>query len=61
MESGLNAAHSIGDDALMKASGRRPVEASFTHGTSAQRMQWLRKGMETGNDEACDTFADLRR
>ncbi|MFA7585697.1 MAG: neutral zinc metallopeptidase [Novosphingobium sp.] len=61
IEEGLNAAHSIGDDTLMKASGRRPVEASFTHGTSAQRMQWLRKGLETGNEDACDTFADLRR
>lgn len=61
MESGLNAAHQIGDDTLMKAAGRRPVEAAFTHGTSAQRMQWLRKGLETGNEDACDTFSDLRR
>ncbi len=61
MESGLNAAHSIGDDVLMKASGRRPVEASFTHGTSAQRQEWLRKGMTSGNEDVCDTFSDLRR
>jgi predicted metalloprotease len=61
MESGLNAAHQIGDDTLMKGAGRRPVEASFTHGSSAQRMEWLRKGMETGNEDACDTFAELRR
>ena len=61
MESGLNAAHSIGDDTLMKAAGRRPVEASFTHGSSEQRMSWLRKGLETGNEDACDTFADIRR
>ncbi len=61
MESGLNAAHQIGDDALMRAVGRRPVEASFTHGSSAQRMDWLRKGMESGNEDACDTFADLKR
>ena len=61
MESGLNAAHQIGDDALMRAAGRRPVEASFTHGSSAQRMDWLRKGMESGNEDACDTFADLKR
>lgn len=60
MESGLNAAHVIGDDTLMKAAGRRPVEAAFTHGSSAQRMSWLRKGIETGNEDACDTFADLR-
>ncbi len=61
IEEGLNAAHQIGDDTLMKAAGRRPVEASFTHGSSAQRKEWLRKGLETGNEDACDTFADLRR
>jgi predicted metalloprotease len=61
MESGLNAAHQIGDDALMKSAGQRPVEASFTHGSSAQRMEWLRKGMESGNEDACDTFTDLRK
>ncbi len=61
MESGLNAAHQIGDDVLMKAAGRNPNEAAFTHGSSAQRMSWLRKGMETGNEDACDTFADLKR
>ncbi len=56
MEEGLNAAHSIGDDTLMKSAGRRPVEASFTHGSSAQRMEWLRKGLESGNDETCDAL-----
>lgn len=61
IESGLNAAHQIGDDTLMQEAGRRPVEAAFTHGSSAQRMQWLRKGLETGNEDACDTFADLKQ
>ena len=61
MEIGLNAAHSIGDDVLMKNTGRRPVEASFTHGSSAQRMEWLRKGLQSGNEDDCDTFADMRR
>jgi len=60
MESGLNAAHQIGDDTLMKNAGRNPSPENFTHGTSAQRMEWLRKGMESGNEDACDTFADLR-
>lgn len=60
MEEGLNAAHSIGDDTLMKAAGRRPVEASFTHGTSEQRMTWLKRGLESASEDACDTFADLR-
>ena len=61
IEEGLNAAHQIGDDTLMKAAGRRPVEASFTHGSSAQRMEWLRRGLESGNPEDCDTFAGLHR
>ncbi|MCB2058265.1 MAG: neutral zinc metallopeptidase [Novosphingobium sp.] len=60
MESGMNAAHAIGDDTLMRNAGQRPSPERFTHGTSAQRMEWLRKGMETGNEDACDTFADLR-
>jgi predicted metalloprotease len=61
IEEGLNAAHQIGDDTLMESAGRRPVEASFTHGSSAQRKQWLRRGLDTGDEDACDTFADLAR
>ncbi|MDE2596042.1 MAG: neutral zinc metallopeptidase [Sphingomonadales bacterium] len=61
MESGLNAAHQIGDDVLMRNAGRRPSPEAFTHGSAAQRMEWLKKGLETGNEDACDTFADLRR
>ena len=61
MESGLNAAHAIGDDVLMAGAGRRASPESFTHGSSADRMKWLRTGMESGNEDACDTFADLRR
>jgi predicted metalloprotease len=61
IQEGLNAAHSIGDDTLMKSAGQRPVEAAFTHGSSEQRMEWLRRGLETGNEDSCDTFADLRR
>jgi len=60
MESGLNAAHQIGDDTLMRNAGRRASPEAFTHGTSAQRVRWLRRGMETGNEDSCDTFADLR-
>ncbi len=56
MESGLNAAHQIGDDTLMKAAGRRPMEDAFTHGSSAQRTEWLRRGMESGNVDDCNTF-----
>ena len=61
VEEGMTAAHAIGDDTLMQNAGRRPVEAAFTHGSSAQRMEWLRRGLASGNEDDCDTFSDLRR
>ena len=61
LQEGLTAAHQIGDDTLMKGAGRRPMEDAFTHGSSAQRMEWLKRGIESGNEDACDTFADLKR
>jgi hypothetical protein len=54
MEEGLTAANAIGDDTLMRRAGRRPVESAFTHGSSAQRMEWLRRGIESASDEVCD-------
>jgi hypothetical protein len=48
----LNAAHAIGDDSLGHTN-----EASFTHGTSAQRMRWFRRGFDSGDPRQCDTFA----
>ncbi|MCW1986402.1 UNVERIFIED_ORG: putative metalloprotease [Sphingomonas sp. R1F5B] len=57
VEEGMRAAHQIGDDTLMKAAGRTPVEAAFTHGSSQQRMAWLRKGLDSGNPAQCNTFA----
>jgi predicted metalloprotease len=56
IEEGLNAAAAIGDDRLQRASGRGVQPESFTHGSSAQRVEWLRTGLSTGNLEACDTF-----
>ncbi|MBS0476294.1 MAG: neutral zinc metallopeptidase [Proteobacteria bacterium] len=56
MESGLNAAHQIGDDTLMKEAGRNPNEAAFTHGSSAQRMDALHRGMQSADDSACDVY-----
>jgi uncharacterized protein len=58
VEEGLRAAEAIGDDTLQKAAGQRPVPESFTHGTSEQRMYWLKRGLDTGNPAACDTFAN---
>lgn len=54
MEEGLAAAASIGDDTLQRNAGRRVSPESFTHGTSAQRMAALRRGLETGDDRQCD-------
>ncbi len=52
-EEGMTAANSIGDDTLMRQSGQRPVESMFTHGTSAQRMAALKRGLQTGDPNAC--------
>lgn len=52
----LNAANAIGDDRLQKQSGGRVVPDSFTHGTSAQRMKWFKKGFDTGDITQGDTF-----
>ncbi|KMS59616.1 zinc metalloprotease [Novosphingobium barchaimii LL02] len=56
MEEGLTAASAIGDDTLMKNSGQAVSPESFTHGSSAERMRWLKRGLDTGNEDACDTF-----
>ncbi|CAD7023953.1 flagellar biosynthesis protein FlgM [Pseudorhizobium endolithicum] len=60
LEEALNAAQQIGDDTLQKRSQGYVVPESFNHGTSAQRMEWFRRGFESGDVNACDTFsADL--
>jgi predicted metalloprotease len=59
-EAGLRAAAAIGDDQLQKMSHGSIRPESWTHGSSEQRMTWLRKGMETGDPKACDTFASSR-
>ena len=56
VEEGLRAAHQIGDDVLQKASQGMVVPENFTHGSAEQRMTWLKKGLETGDPEQCDTF-----
>jgi predicted metalloprotease len=56
IESAMNAAQKIGDDALQRSAGRAVVPDSFTHGTSAQRQRWFGTGYKTGNMQACDTF-----
>lgn len=56
VDQALAAASAIGDDALQKQSQGRVVPDSFTHGTSAQRARWFRKGLDTGDPRQCDTF-----
>ena len=56
VEGALTAAAAIGDDTLQKQSQGHVVPDSFTHGTSAQRVHWLRQGLESGDVKACDTF-----
>ena len=56
VDQALAAASAIGDDALQKQAQGRVVPDSFTHGTSAQRARWFRKGLVSGDPRQCDTF-----
>ena len=58
IEEALNAAQAIGDDNIQKQSQGYIVPESFTHGTSAQRVYWFKKGFETGDMRQGDTFND---
>lgn len=58
IEEALNAANAIGDDRLQRQSQGTVVPDAFTHGTSAQRMYWFKKGFETGDPAQGDTFND---
>ncbi|MBX3594873.1 neutral zinc metallopeptidase [Sphingomonas sp.] len=57
IEEGMRAANAIGDDTLQRQAQGTVVPESFTHGTSEQRMRWLRRGLESGDPKACDTFS----
>ncbi|OOG52124.1 neutral zinc metallopeptidase [Polaromonas sp. C04] len=56
IESAMNAAAKIGDDALQKAATGHVVPETFTHGTSAQRTHWFNAGLQSGSVKDCDTF-----
>jgi predicted metalloprotease len=58
VETAINAATQIGDDTLQRKSRGTVVPESFTHGTSEQRVSWLKKGLDTGDLNACDTFGE---
>ncbi len=57
VEEGLNAAAAVGDDRLQRRAGGTVQPESWTHGSSRQRADWLRRDLETGCVDACDTFA----
>ena len=57
VEEGLTAAAAVGDDRIQMASRGYVSPESFTHGSSQQRVRWFRRGLETGDLKACDTFA----
>ncbi len=56
VDQALAAASAIGDDRLQKQAQGRVVPDSFTHGSSAQRTRWFRKGLDSGDPNQCDTF-----
>ncbi|MBE7426560.1 MAG: neutral zinc metallopeptidase [Ideonella sp.] len=56
LEEALNAASQIGDDTLQRRSQGTVVPESFTHGTSAQRVSWFKRGMQSGSLRDCNTF-----
>ena len=58
VEEGLTAAAAIGDDTLQKQAQGYTVPETWTHGSSAARVKWLRRGLESGDPNDCDTFGD---
>ena len=58
-EEGLNAAAAIGDDRLQRMSRGRVSPEKFTHGSSQQRAEWFRRGLDSGNPQSCDTFGTM--
>src|SRR4029077_10618113 len=61
VEEALRAAAAIGDDRLQKMSTGRVMPDRFTHGSSAQRVEWFRRGMESGDPRACSGSASTTR
>ena len=56
LEEAMRAAQAVGDDVIQSNAGRTPVPDSFTHGSAAQRQEWLMRGFNSGDMAQCDTF-----
>lgn len=57
IEKAVSTAQAIGDDRLQQSSRGAAVPDSFTHGSSAQRVEWLKRGLQSGRIDSCNTFA----
>ena len=60
LDEGLSAASAVGDDRLQRMGSGRVNPESFTHGSSAERARWFRRGFDSGDANQCDTFASVR-
>jgi uncharacterized protein len=60
IEKAINTAQAIGDDRLQRSAQGYAVPDSFTHGSSAQRVEWFQRGLQTGKIDACNTFSAQR-
>lgn len=60
VEEAMGAAAAVGDDRILKQAGRSANADSFTHGSAEQRSSWYRRGFESGDPKACDTFGASR-
>ena len=58
IDEAVNASRAVGDDILMEKAGRAPMPDSFTHGSAAERSEWLIRGMQSGEMADCNTFAE---
>ena len=57
LEEAMGAADAVGDDVIQSNAGRTPMPDSFTHGSAAQRQEWLMRGFNSGDMAQCDTFS----